>query len=246
MFLSQTQSAYKVLTKKDLIELLIERDHTIAAYEQDIVKLSAQLKEVSRILALRNKKIFGTSSEKSRVVMKEEPADYIAYEELSKTDEHPQKPAAAVERPKGKRVYTLPHPGRYAIPENIRREEHHIYPDEYDPSWNRELPPERTERLSLTIELIAEVTIRHKFARGEQIVMAPFPINDPFYKYKVTVDLVATQMMLRFALHTPYYRFRQLLSGCPIGYSTLINCAARTFVLLAPLRPVLHAVIAGG
>jgi hypothetical protein len=46
-------------------------------------------------------------------------------------------------------------------------------------------------------------------------------------------------LMMRFVLHVPYYRFRQLLCGCPLGYPTLIGWAKRAFDLLTPLRPLL-------
>jgi len=93
---------------------------------------------------------------------------------------------------------------------------------------------------SLKIELIAEVTIRHKFARGTAFAIAPHPLNDPFYKYKATPELIAHMMALRFVMHLPYYRFRQLLAGCPVAYQTLIGWAGRAFDVLAPLGPCLR------
>ena len=176
-------------------------------------------------------------------MIKEQQVEDIAFEELNKPLNQPQATADAAREVKEKKTYHAVHPGRYAIPEHIRREEHHIYPTGYEPSWKRELDPERTERLSLKIELVAEVTIRHKYVHDGQIRMAAFAADDPFYKYKATVELVATQMMLRFALHMPYYRFRQLIFGCPLSYPTLISWAARAFELMAPLREVLHAEI---
>ncbi len=48
--------------------------------------------------------------------------------------------------------------------------------------------------------------------------MAPYRLDDPFYKYKATTELVALMMRLRFGLHVPYYRFMQLLAGCRVSY----------------------------
>jgi len=199
--------------------------------------------ELRRILNLRNKKLFGSSSEKSNRLPTSTPPDYIEFEAVSNGSTAEPTINESRECTKSfaqKRTYSSPHPGRYAIPEHIRREEYHIYPEGYDTSWNRELPPERTERLSIKIELIAEVTIRHKYARGEGFAIAPYALNDPFYKHKATTELVAHMLMLRFVMHLPYYRFRQLLFGCPVAYQTLIGWAGRAFDVLAPLGSCLQ------
>jgi len=240
MIASATDPAYNSLDRLALIQLLGQRDQTIAGYQQDLLEAAGTIRELNRLLGLRNKKIYGSSSEKSNRRPGKD-ASYIDYEALDKEgrSQPADKPARCVQRPVARRTYQTPHPGRYAIPDNIRREEKHIYPEGYDPSWGRELPPERTERLSLRVELVAEVTIRHKFARGDQFVTAPYPLDDPFFKYKATTELVAHMLMMRFVLHVPYYRFRQLLCGCPLGYPTLIGWAKRAFDLLTPLRPLL-------
>lgn len=238
---TQLRATYQTLKKADLIEIILEQNRVIEENKQEREMIAAQLQEMKRILGIRNKKIFGSSSEKSPFSTKELKRDYIEYEELTKPINQPQAVSGGVV--KEKRTYHAGHPGRYAIPENIRREETHIYPTGYDSSWNKEMSSEITERLSIKIEIINQVTIRHKIIQAGKIIIAPFPVDDPFYKYKATVELVATQMMLRFALHMPYYRFRQLLFGCPVGYPTLINWAARTFDLMDPLREVLHTEI---
>ena len=230
--------SYDCLDRPVLIRLLKEKDRIIADSQQDLMKAVEKIGELSRILNLRNKKLFGSSSEKSNRLPAAAPTDYIEFEEVSQGDS--AEPAGKESGERGttlaqKRTYSRPHPGRYAIPGHIRREERHIYPEGYDPSWNRELQPERTERLSIKIELIAEVTIRHKFARGDGFAMAPYALHDPFYKHKATPELVAHMMLLRFVMHLPYYRFRQLLFGCPVAYQTLIGWAARAFDVLAPL-----------
>lgn len=240
MIASASQRAYHSLDRPALLQLLDDRDQTIAGYRQDLLEAADTIRELRRVLGLRNKKIYGSSSEKSN----REPvkaASYIDYEALDKEGRPTlaDKQVTSDQLPIAKRTYRNSHPGRYAIPDNIRREEKHIYPEGYDPCWGRELPPERSERLSLRVELVAEVTIRHKFARGDQFVIAPYPPDDPFFKYKATTELVAHMLMMRFVLHVPYYRFQQLLCGCPLGYPTLIGWAKRAFDLLAPLRPLL-------
>jgi transposase len=241
--LSTVQHSYDCLDRPALIQLVQEKDRIIADGQQDLLLAVEKIGELSRILNLRNKKLFGSSSEKSNRLLATGPSDYIEFEEVSNsgTVEPATKEGSKDGKPLAKKQpYSRPHPGRYAIPAHIPRQERHIYPEGYAPSWKRELPAERTERLSLKIELIAEVTIRHKYAREEGFVIAPCPLNDPFYKYKATTELVAHMMMLRFVMHLPYYRFRQLLFGCPVAYQTLIGWARRAFDLLAPLGPCLQ------
>jgi transposase len=242
--LSTVPDSYDYLDRPALIQLLQQKDRLIAEGQQDLLLAVEKIGELSRILNLRNKKQFGSSSEKGNRALAPASSDYIEFEEVSQAEgTESSANSESKEREKilvPKRKYNRPHPGRYAIPEHIRRVERHIYPEGHDPSWNRELLAERTERLSLKIELIAEVTIRHKFARGTEFAIAPHPLNDPFYKYKATPELVAHMMMLRFVMHLPYYRFRQLLAGCPVAYQTLIGWAGRTFEVLAPLGPCLR------
>lgn len=244
MSLSTVPDSYDYLDRPALIQLLQQKDRLIAEGQQDLLLAVEKIGELSRILNLRNKKQFGSSSEKGNRALAPASSDYIEFEEVSQAEgTESSANSESKEREKilvPKRKYNRPHPGRYAIPEHIRRVERHIYPEGHDPSWNRELLAERTERLSLKIELIAEVTIRHKFARGTEFAIAPHPLNDPFYKYKATPELVAHMMMLRFVMHLPYYRFRQLLAGCPVAYQTLIGWAGRTFEVLAPLGPCLR------
>jgi len=242
--LSTVTESYDCLDRPTLIQLLQQKDRIIADGQQDLLLAVEKIGELNRILNLRNKKQFGSSSEKGSRLPATAPPDYIEFEEVGQgkrlestwsTDRN-----VCEKIPVPKRTYNKPHPGRYAIPEHIPRVERHIYPEGYDPSWNRELPAERTERLSLKIELIAEVIIRHKFARETEFAIAAHPLNDPFYKYKATPELIAHMMMLRFVMHLPYYRFRQLLAGCPVAYQTLIGWAGRTFEVLAPLGPCLR------
>lgn len=243
MPLSTAQNPYDCLDRPTLIRLLQEKDRIIADGQQDLMMAGEKIEELNRILNLRNKKLFGSGSEKSNRPLVATPSDYIEFEETGNGST--AEPASNESLEPGRslaqrRTYSKPHPGRYAIPEHIPRVEHHIYPQGYDPGWKRELRPERTERLSLKIELVVEVIIRHKYARGEGFAMAPYPLNDPFYKHKATTELVAHMMMLRFVMHLPYYRFRQLLFGCPVAYQTLIGWAARAFDLLAPLGSCLQ------
>lgn len=103
------------------------------------------------------------------------------------------------EPPASNKRYAKPHPGRYALPDELPRVERHLYPEGYSPSWGRQLPAERTERISLKIELFVDVLVRHKFARElDAIAIAPYPPNDPFFRHKVTTELAAGIRILCF------------------------------------------------
>lgn len=237
------------------MRVVMERDATIEAQQQELVEARQQITHISRILNLRNKKIFGSASEKHAYGGE---AEDLAFEEVKSEEQsaageklsrsagvdHGTPGSVEGEREtaikkKGKGGYRKGHPGRNPIPAHIRREVEHFYPEGYNSGWNREMPPEITERLTLKIDFYVKVDVRHKFARGNAIVVAPCAVEDPFYKYKATTELVCHMMYLRFGLHVPYYRFMQLLPGCGLSYATLIGWAARTFEILAPLEPLL-------
>ena len=161
---SHGQFYYQTLNRQELIEVVLQRDSALLASQQEVIKVTQELKRVQRILNLRNKKLFGVSSEKSsRLGLsadKPDAIEEIEYEELKEVPGDQTANGHTGEKPVSKKRYMKPHPGRYAIPEELPRVEHHLYPQGYDPSWNRELPEERTERLSLKIELFVEVLIQ--------------------------------------------------------------------------------------
>lgn len=259
---SPPAGCYDHLNREELIVQLHQRDELVMTqkgllddYQRELAEAAAMMKELNRLLGIRNKKIFGSTSEKGipGKTDSEPCSDYLPYEDVPKSDVQPLEPEQQQQAPKivvavqpppkppSPRAYKKPHPGRYRIPDHIPREERHIYPEGYESSWDkRELDPEKTERLSLRIQLVAEVTIRHKYARREGIIMAPFPLEDPFYKYKATCQLVAQMMWLRFTMHMPYYRFRQVIGESTVSYATLIGWCSRAFDILMALRPLLH------
>jgi len=119
------------------------------------------------------------------------------------------------EKPASKKKYAKPHPGRYTIPEELPRVERHLYPQGYELSWNRELPQERTERLSLKIELFVEVLVRHKFGRQlDTIAIAPYPQNDPFFRHQLYHRIGS-----RYACTTFWHAFDPLSVPSAVSYS---------------------------
>ncbi|MEJ7738416.1 MAG: IS66 family transposase [Chitinophagaceae bacterium] len=243
MFPADAKNNYESFERLALIDLLHDRDREmlilkeeIAGYKKDLAESAQDMKELQRILNLRNKRIFGSTSEK-QAPASSPLKNYIDYEEINKDQVVVQRREATATLKKER--YPNGHPGRYSLPDHLPRVDVHLYP--LDHEGGKEMPPLITERLVLKYEIHIERTIRHKFARGNKFLVAPFPLEDPFYRYKATVQTVAMQLNLRFALHLPYYRFQQLLLEASVNYVTLIGWATRGFELLAPLQPVLAA-----
>ena len=236
---------YQTLHRQELIEVILQRDSALLASQQEVIKVTGELKRVQRILNLRNKKLFGVSSEKSsRLGLsadKPDAIEEIEYEQVKAPGDQTATGHTG-EKPACKKRYAKPHPGRYAIPEELPRVERHLYPQGYDPSWNRELPEERTERLSLKIELYVEVLVRHKFGRElDTIAIAPYPQNDPFFRHKFTTELVAAILVMHFGMHTTHYQFhQQFLIRYGISYTSVIDNTRKAHTLLEPLAECLH------
>ncbi len=237
---------YQTLNKAELIELIQQRDSELLASRQDVIKMTEEFKRVQRILNLRNKKLFGISSEKSsRLGLhldKLEAIEEIEYEEVKPVPGDQTATGHTGEKPASKKRYAKPHPGRYALPEELPRVERHLYPVGYAPCWNRELPEERTERLSLKIELFVEVLVRHKFGRElDTIAIAPYPQNDPFFRHKFTTELVAGMVVMHFGMHLTHYQFhQQFLARYGISYTSVIDNMRKAHTLLEPLAECLH------
>jgi hypothetical protein len=237
---------YQTLNNSELIDLIQQRDSELLACQQDVLKMTEEFKRVQRMLNLRNKKLFGSSSEKSSrlglSVVKSAAIEEIEFEEVTPVQGDQAVTASTSEKLARKKRYTKPHPGRYGLPEELPRVEHHLYPDGYDPSWNRELPEERTERLSLKIELFVEVLVRHKFARElDTIAIAPYPQNDPFFRHKFTTELVAGMVVMHFGMHLTRYQFhQQFLVRHGISYTSVIDNMRKAHTLLEPLAACLH------
>lgn len=247
MITTQGLLYYQTLNKPALIELILQRDSALLAAQQDVIQITAECKRAQRILNLRNKKLFGSSSEKSSrlglSVGKSEAIESIEFEEVTPVQGDQTAAGHIGEKPATrKKGYTKPHPGRYALPEELPRVERHLYPDGYDPSWNRELPQERTERLCLKIELFVEVLVRHKFARElDTIAIAPYAQNDPFFRHKFTTELVAGMVVMHFGMHLTHYQFhQQFLARYGISYTSVIDNMRKAHTLLEPLAACLH------
>ena len=122
---------YQTLHRQELIEVILQRDSALLASQQEVIKVTEELKRVQRILNLRNKKLFGVSSEKSsRLGLSADKPDVIEEIEFEEVKEAPGDQTATGhtgEKPTCKKRYGKAHPGRYAIPEELPRVERHLY-----------------------------------------------------------------------------------------------------------------------
>ena len=65
MTATQGRFYYQTLNRQELIEVILQRDSALLAAQHDMINVTGELKWVQRILNLRNKKLFGVSSEQS-------------------------------------------------------------------------------------------------------------------------------------------------------------------------------------
>jgi hypothetical protein len=263
---------YEVLDKPELIGLLHQRDRQLAdalsekdAYksafqdsQSNLIAITGKASELQRILNMRNKQIFGSSSEQGsklwldkgkieeRVPLEEpEKTEDIEYEEVkagekvcsARPSDNKQQQA-----PNDGKRYGHSHPGRNGIPPGLRREEQHLYPAGYDSSSSRQMPPVITERIVCRVDIFVEALYRHKFAASDdKFVIAPYPGNDPFFRHRFTTETVATIIAMRFAMHVPFYRFhQQWLKPLGVSYGSMFDNAKSCYELLAPLETPLH------
>ena len=94
MSLADVKNNYEGLEQSELIDLIYVRDgeigtliEKVTGYEKDLVEAGNAIKELRRILNLRNQKIFGSTSEKQKPTAKAIQKDYINYEEIKKEGE---------------------------------------------------------------------------------------------------------------------------------------------------------------
>jgi len=263
---------YEALDKPELIRLLHLRDRELAdalsqkdgyksAFQDsqsNLLDVTHKASELQRILQLRNKKIFGSSSEKGSQLWLNngQTEEMVMMDERGKTEDIQKQQVKAGEKdcpaspsenkqqqsPDNAKRYGNGHPGRNEIPSWLRREEQHLYPCGYDGSSPRQLPPVLTERIVCKVDIFVEALYRHKFAASDdKFVIAPHPCNDPFFRHRFTTETVATIMAMRYCMHVPFYRFhQQWLKPLGVSYATIFDNAKRCYELLAPLEAPLH------
>jgi hypothetical protein len=239
----QADVNYNDMDRATLIATIETRDATVAALLEAISKMNRQINAF-------NKKVFGATSEKLSVILPQEhEKDYVDFEDVTpeaqddpprQTPLNPPEQQISEANEKPKRVYTKPHPGRLEIPESIERRPRYIYLKDYDPDKDKKLRWLISERLVMNFEIYVEQTHRQMGVDEDGNVMtAPHPPEDAFYKHKLNLESVALMLMMRFNLHVPCYRLHQLLPKNTIGYNTMIEAMGKAYEELKGLGPVL-------
>ncbi|MEI6950703.1 IS66 family transposase [Paraflavisolibacter sp. H34] len=139
------------------------------------------------------------------------------------------------------------HPGRYALPAWLRREEIRLEPDNVPPG-SIAIGEAVTEVLEITpSELYVKRIIRVKYLTpaeaghdGSRIIVAPLPVQ-PVQKCIAGPSLLAQILIDKFAYHMPCYRQVQRFehAGTTLPYSTIIGWIGSACNLLEVLYEAL-------
>jgi transposase len=202
-------------------KLLLEKDQTI-------IKLKQQVEMLQR-------KIWGKSSEK---YIPEDPQqrklDFEGLDLLPEEKELATSAKEEIEKYKTIRVKVEDknHPVRKPLPENLPREETHIYPENINfENWT-ELEPEITEVLERDpSRWYVRRIIRHKYVLKDkslvrdiekQIITAPMPVL-PIAKSYAGATLLADIVIDKYVNHLPFYRQIQMFKqqGISIAPATM-------------------------
>lgn len=200
-------------------KLLIEKD-------QAIIKLKQQVEMLQR-------KIWGKSSEK---YIPEDPQqrrlDFEGLDLLPEEKELATSAKEEIEQYKTIRVKVQEksHPVRKPLPENLPREESHIYPENINPENWTELEPEITEVLERDpARWYVRRIIRHKYVLKDksldvekQIITSPMPVL-PIAKSYAGATLLADIIIDKYVNHLPFYRQIQMFKqqGISIAPATI-------------------------
>lgn len=136
------------------------------------------------------------------------------------------------------------HPVRKPLPENLPREEQHIYPQNIDKENWTELAPEITEVLERDpARWYVSRIIRHKYVEKNQkqdiekpVVTAPMP-KLPIAKSYVGASLLADIIINKYVNHLPFYRQVQMFKqqGVSIPPATINDWFKDVADLMRPI-----------
>ncbi|TAJ03990.1 IS66 family transposase [Marinilabiliaceae bacterium JC017] len=218
--------------KTSLKEQISEKDHVICKLKQQVEMLL--------------RKIWGKSSE--RYIQPDPLQRRLDFEGLELLPEEKEQAGAAkeeIEQYKKKRVIakTRKRPVRKPLPENLPREEHHIYPENIDPENWVELQPEITEVLEKDpARYYVRRIIRHKYALKNQVsdeqapvVTAPMP-DLPIAKSYAGATVLTDITIDKYVYHLPFYRQIQMFKqqGISIPPSTINDWNQEVADLMRP------------
>ena len=211
---------------------LAEKDKAIQERDRALESKESRIAQLEQKLLYLECKMWGAMSEKRRIP--DDPNQLkLDFDLLEMTPEEEETVRKAVEEVTEYRKVTVKEhekriPVRQKLPDNLRRVEEHIYPDDYlghEDKWILFEDAETSEHLELQpAELYVRVTIRHKGMRKEtkEIVTAPVQ-NEPIARSYASASLLTGLMVGKYVDHLPFYRQVQMLKRLDSAYPLTIE-----------------------
>jgi len=187
-----------------------------AKYLQELSKKEDEIRTLTSKLEYAMRKLWGKMSEKRQ--LPENPQQLkFDFGATDLTEEEKRMAEAAMERvlEQRKAVKVKEHtklvPVRHKLPENLRHEEEHVYPEGYlghEDEWILFKETETSEHLEVTApDIYVRVTVRHKAMRKSDnaIITATAPA-EPLAKSYASASLLTELIIGKYADHIPFYR----------------------------------------
>jgi len=204
-----------------------------ASYGQQLNQKDETIKKLKQQIEMLQRRIWGKSSER---YINEDPLQRrLDFEGLDLLPEEKELATNAKEEIEQYKTTLVPvkaknHPVRKPLPENLPREECHIYPDYLELDKWIELKPEITEILERDpVRWYVRRIIRHKYAIKDksldvekQIITAPMPVL-PIAKSYAGATLLADIHIDKYVFHIPFHRQIKMFQqqGITISPATL-------------------------
>jgi transposase len=206
-----------------------------ASYESQLREKDQAISKLKQHIEMLQRRIWGKSSEKH---IPEDPQqrkiDFDGLDILPEEKELADSAKEEIERYKTVRVKVREkdQPVRKPLPEDLPREETHLYPENITPENWTELEPEVTEVLEREpARWYVRRIVRHKYALknksmaqgvGAQVVTAPMPAL-PIAKSYAGATLLADITIDKYVNHLPFYRQIQMFKqqGISIAPATV-------------------------
>lgn len=202
---------------KEILKITKESDaklkKTVDEYEKKLRSYVQQLEYLKR-------KVWGKMSEKRQAP--DDPRQLkLDFGDLGLTEEEKRLAEESTEKIQQARstvtvnAYTKQKPARKKLPENLRHEEEHIYPEGYEgheEEWILFSETEDSEHLEvIPPDMWVRVTKRHKGMRksDKQIVTAKAPA-EPLAKSYASASLLTELIIGKYVDHLPFYRQIQM------------------------------------
>lgn len=204
-----------------------------ASYEKTIIEKDEKISKLLRQVEILQRRIWGKSSE--RFIQENPLQRSLDFDGLDLLPEEEQLATSAkeeIEEYKTIRVIvkTKSQPVRKPLPENLPREDYHVYPENIDKENWVELEPEITEILEHEpARFYVRRIIRHKYALKnkslaveKQVVTAPILVL-PIAKSYASATLLADITIDKYVNHLPFYRQIQMFKqqGISIAPATI-------------------------